>query len=121
MFLGYEDGRTDRQNTRCQVTWWPSQSSPSKTFPATVTGLVDSGQKTSEGHATHGIADQTPVRLPDPVQNDKTTSLRKPGAINKRNMSRRRAMEIKNKIQLMGHGSEFPTSRVAVDIEGEGH
>ena len=28
-----------------------------------VTGLVDSGQTTSEGHATHGIADQTPVGL----------------------------------------------------------
>ena len=28
-----------------------------------VTGLVDSGQKTSEGHATHGVADQTPVGL----------------------------------------------------------
>jgi len=47
-----------------------------------VTGLVGSGQGTSEGHATHGIADQTPVALQTrgPVQDNKnTTSLATPG------------------------------------------
>ncbi len=39
---------------------WPFQK-PCPRRP--VTGLVDSGQKTSEGHATHGVADQTPVGL----------------------------------------------------------
>ena len=50
-----------------------------------VTGLVDSSQKTSEGHATHGVADQTPMDCrPGPVQNDKnTTALLNPGNINK--------------------------------------
>lgn len=52
-----------------------------------VTGLVDSGQKTSEGHATHGVADQPQWDCrPGTVQNDKnTTTLLKPGDINKRN------------------------------------
>jgi hypothetical protein len=61
-----DDGRTDRRNTRCQVTWWPSQSRlrmalPKSCLQRLVTGLVDSGQTTSEGHATHGVADQAPV------------------------------------------------------------
>ena len=52
-----------------------------------VTGLVDSGQQTSEGHATHGVTDQPRWDCgPGPVQNDKnTTSLLNPGNINKRN------------------------------------
>ena len=63
----------------------PSQSRlrialPKSCLRRPVTGLVDSGQKTSEGHATHGIADQTRWNYrPDPVQDDKTTSPRKPG------------------------------------------
>jgi len=74
-----------------------------------VTGLVDSGQKTSEGHATHGVADQTPVELQtSSCPNDKNAnSLLNPGtSINAIGL-----LEIENKIQLVGREMKCKNNR----------
>jgi len=74
-----------------------------------VTGLVDSGQKTSEGHATRGVADQTPVEMQTrSCPDDKnTTFLLNPGtSINGIGL-----LEIENKIQLVGREMKCKNNR----------
>jgi hypothetical protein len=51
-------------------------SVPKSSLRHLVTGLADSGQGTSGGHATRSVADQTPVSFVDqiPSQDDRNTT-----------------------------------------------